>query len=304
MLTRRTDLAVEAREIWHEYYKRELTQLEGVSADEYSREGLPVHRVDILDESGEKELSKPCGRYITIDVPGLSRPQAEDFPRAVKAIAAELRELPAVKALKEDEPVIVVGLGNRHITPDAIGPITVDNTMITRHLVERAPEYFGAFRKVSGLAPGVLGITGIESVDVIAGVCEKVSPRLIIAVDALASRKVSRLLATVQISDTGIVPGSGIGNARVAINEATLGVPVVAIGVPTVVDASTLAIDLLESSGLPAPSPEELSADGGALIVTPRDIDRKVEDMARVIGYAINAAMHEISIEDIAAYLS
>jgi spore protease len=177
--------------------------------------------------------------------------------------------------------------------------------MVTRHLVEKLPDEFGSMRRVSVLISGVLGTTGIESADFIKAVVQKLNPDRVLVVDALASRKMSRICRTVQLADTGIVPGSGVGNSRAAINKEMLGVPVTAIGVPTVVDAATLAADLAEQAGAQDLSVDELSQYGGGMIVTPREIDANVADISKLIGYGINRALHKnLSIDDINMFLS
>ena len=301
MLKRRTDLAVEATQLWQEQ-AGETTQLRGVQARDSVREGYKVTTVRILDESGAQALGKPVGTYITVELDGLLRREEDAFPRAARALAAELRGL---LDLKEGDAVLVVGLGNRAITPDNIGPKAADYTLVTRHLVEQVPEQFGAFRPVSALAAGVLGTTGMESGELISAVVEKTRPACVLAVDALASRSLRRVGRTVQLSDTGIVPGSGVGNHRMALNRETLGVPVIAIGVPTVVDAATLACDLLSEAGREDLDPAALSGAGENLIVTPREVDTQVGDLAKVIGYGIDLALQSgLDVADIDLLLS
>lgn len=301
MLKRRTDLAVEATQLWQEQ-AGETTQLRGVQARDSVREGYKVTTVRILDESGAQALGKPVGTYITVELDGLLRREEDAFPRAARALAAELRGL---LDLKEGDAVLVAGLGNRAITPDGIGPKAADYTLVTRHLVEQVPEQFGAFRPVSALAAGVLGTTGMESGELISAVVEKTRPACVLAVDALASRSLRRVGRTVQLSDTGIVPGSGVGNHRMALNRETLGVPVIAIGVPTVVDAATLACDLLSEAGREDLDPAALSGAGENLIVTPREVDTQVGDLAKVIGYGIDLALQSgLDMADIDLLLS
>ena len=301
MLKRRTDLAVEATQLWQEQ-AGETTQLRGVQARDSVREGYKVTTVRILDESGAQALGKPVGTYITVELDGLLRREEDAFPRAARALAAELRGL---LDLKEGDAVLVAGLGNRAITPGGIGPKAADYTLVTRHLVEQVPEQFGAFRPVSALAAGVLGTTGMESGELISAVVEKTRPACVLAVDALASRSLRRVGRTVQLSDTGIVPGSGVGNHRMALNRETLGVPVIAIGVPTVVDAATLACDLLSEAGREDLDPAALSGAGENLIVTPREVDTQVGDLAKVIGYGIDLALQSgLDVADIDLLLS
>lgn len=303
MLTRRTDLAVEAEALAKT--GGDAPTPEGVRVREESREGCPVTRVEILDGRGEEALGKPVGTYVTVDLTGLVRREDEAFPRSYRALAGELSHLLRRCRVPEKAPVLVVGLGNRAITPDAIGPGAADHTLVTRHLIDQAPEHFGDFRPVAALAAGVLGTTGVESGELAQAVAGKVKPGCVIAVDALAARSLDRICATVQLSDTGIVPGSGVGNHRFALNAETLGVPVIAVGVPTVVDGATLALDILEEAGRDDLDPAALRGIGGSLMVTPRDIDQRVKDMAKVIGFGIDLALHpRLSVEDVELFLS
>lgn len=301
MLKRRTDLAVEAKQLWEESAARQ-TKLEGVESTETLREGFHVTSVHILNETGAQALGKPPGHYVTISLKGLKERQEDAFGRAARALAAELDEM---LKLPKGATVLVVGLGNRAITPDAVGPKTADHTMVTRHLVTQAPEHFGSFRPVAALAAGVMGTTGMESVEMVKGVLAELKPACVIAVDALASRSLSRVCTTVQLADTGIIPGSGVGNHRAALNQESLGVPVIAVGVPTVVDGATLCADLLAEAGRGDLEPETLGGAGADLFVTPRDIDASAADLAKVIGYGLNLALQPgLSIPDIDMFLS
>lgn len=301
MLTRRTDLAVEAKEIWAESAE-EQTELQGVEAREENIDGFSTTIVKILDEQGESSLGKPKGTYITIELDSIIKRDHDAFERGMGVISQKLLEL---LSLSGSEHVLVVGLGNYAITPDRIGPLTAKNTMVTSHLIEQVPEHFGGFRSVSVLEPGVLGTTGIESAKIIKAVVSEVGPDRVVAVDALASRSISRVCRTVQICDTGIVPGSGVGNSREAINIDTLGVPVISIGIPTVVDAGTLAADLIEKTGQDAPDPKRFGEVGGTMIVTPKEIDVQVTDLSKLLGYSLNKAFHKgITLGDIDMFLS
>lgn len=298
---KRTDLALEAHELWKESAQEE-TQLPGVKAREYDRNGCRVTHVQILNSEGAEILDKPVGNYVTVELTGLARRDTDVFRRSAEAVAEELGEM---IRLEEQDTVLVAGLGNRAITPDAVGPLACESVMVTRHLVERLPDTFGGMRPVAAITPGVLGTTGMESAEIIKGVIGKSSPKVVVMVDALASRKLSRLCNTIQISDTGIVPGSGVGNARAALNKESLGIPVIAVGVPTVVDAVTLVADLSEQAGLADVDPEAVAPYSGGLIVTPKEIDTHVEDIARVIGYALNLMLHpELSFEDVTNFLA
>lgn len=291
----RTDLAVEAIE-----NHKTAAALPHVRQSDRTLEGFAVHEVRILSEDAAREIGKPQGRYLTLELDALIRREEDAFPRACKALSTLLREL---LPRPNDGPVLIAGLGNRMITPDAIGPQTADHVIATRHLVAQSPAVFADWRPVSALAPGVLGQTGVETGEVICGVLDRVRPAAVIAVDALAAGRLSRLLHTVQLADTGITPGAGVGNARAALNEETLGVPVIAVGVPTVVDGATLAHEI--SSQLGQPACEALDDLSQPVMITTRDIDREVADISRMIGYAVNMALHpHLSVADIDLYLS
>ena len=189
--------------------------------------------VHVLDVAGENALCKPIGDYYTLALDPLLRREDDAFENAAQTLA----ELRGVLPLMPGASVLVVGLGNRAITPDAVGPDAVDSVMVTRHLREQLPEHFGQFRSVAALAPGVLGTTGVESADMIRALADRLHPDAIIAVDALACAQLDRLGRTVQLTDTGITPGSGVGNDRTGLSRDTLGIPVAAIGLPTVIDA-------------------------------------------------------------------
>ena len=298
MFAKRTDLALEARELWQESAEK-TSRLSGVKAVKTKLEGYPVTRVDILDERGEQALGKPRGTYRTVDLTTFWQRRSDFFERAVRAVGGQLKDL-----LPGNGPVLVVGLGNGAMTPDAIGPLAADSVLVTRHLIAAMPKHFSGFRPVAVFRTGVLGTTGVESAEAVRGLVEQVQPALVIAIDALASRRVGRVCTTVQLSDTGIIPGSGVGNHRAALNQETLGVPVFSIGIPTVVDAATLAADLLEESGITDYDGEALQKSRQNLMVTPRDIDAQVRDLSKVVGYGINWALQDLEIEEINALLS
>ena len=284
----RTDLAVEAIE-----NHKTAAALPHVRQSDRTLEGFAVHEVRILSEDAAREIGKPQGRYLTLELDALIRREEDAFPRACKALSTLLREL---LPHPNDGPVLIAGLGNRMITPDAIGPQTADHVIATRHLVAQSPAIFADWRPVSGQ-------TGVETGEVICGVLDRVRPAAVIAVDALAAGRLSRLLRTVQLADTGITPGAGVGNARAALNKETLGVPVIAVGVPTVVDGATLAHEI--SSQLGQPACEALDDLSQPVMITTRDIDREVADISRMIGYAVNMALHpHLSVADIDLYLS
>ena len=291
----RTDLAMEA-----EALQQENALPEGVSARRERRGSFFITTVDILNSAGERALSKPRGRYVTLELDAFLRREENAFAEAAQLLADSLREL---LKLEKTGNYLVVGLGNRGITPDAVGPDAVDCIMVTRHLTDRMPEDFAAFRPVSAVCSGVLGTTGIESSDLVRAITHQIQPAAVIAIDALASREPQRLCRTIQITDTGIVPGSGVSYARQALNRESLGVPVIAVGVPTVVDAATLTVDLAARAGVDLDSAD--FGEAGSMIVTPRDIDKNVRDVAKLIGYGLNLALHDgLTVEDVDMFLS
>ena len=299
MMIRRTDLASEAHELWRQGAE-ETTELAGVRARTVREKGFEIETVDVLDEAGEAALGKPKGTYISMELTPMLGREEGAFNRAAELLAEKLKGL---LRLEKGEPVLVCGLGNSAITADIIGPAAAKNTLATRHLTEQMPEEFSAFRPVAVVEAGVLGTTGIESAEIVEAVVKKVRPAAVIAVDALAARRMARICRTVQLSDTGIVPGSGVGNARRELSRKTLGVPVIAIGVPTVVDAGTMAADLMEQAGIGERSPADFAEFGGQMVVTPRDIDSRAAECARLIGYGINMALHDISADDVTMLL-
>lgn len=263
MLTGRTDLAVET--------VGTLTQAEGIGHEEREEDGIPVTEVEIQTQGAAKRLGKGVGRYVTVDLGPVRRRESAAFRRSAQVLAGELAKL-----IPPEGPVMVVGLGNRAMTPDRLGPVCCDHILVTRHLVEQLPQQFGAFRPVTALAPGVLGSTGVESGQVAQAVAGTVEPVCVIAVDALAAGALERLCATVQLTDTGISPGSGVGNHRWGLTQESLGVPVVALGMPTVAEAQ------------------------GGCFVTPRDIDVQVDQCAKLAAAAINLALQPgLTLEDL-----
>lgn len=297
MAQRRTDLALEAHQLWQEG-AGEGAALPGVRAESRRREGFEVDAVTVSTQDAAQTLGKPQGVYITIELTGLLRREEGAFPRAVTAVAGELRPL-----LPETGPALVVGLGNRAVTPDLVGPLTVDHLLVTRHLVAQIPEHFGHLRPVAAAAPGVLASTGMESSLVAGALCRQLAPACVIVVDALASRSLDRLCRTVQLSDTGVVPGSGVGNHRNPLNRETLGVPVLTVGVPTVVDGATLALDLLERGGKTGAGRGDLPG-GDDFFVTPREVDSRVADLGKVLGYGVSIALNpSLTVEDLTMLL-
>ena len=281
----RTDLALEGVEQLRQ--GGDISRLDGVCAAEYTRQGYGVTDVRVATKRAAEAIGKPEGRYVTIDLRPYFRREEGFFARAVGCLASELRAL--LPGVGEDWPVLVAGLGNRGMTADAVGPLALESLLVTRHMVRSLPRQFRGFTPVSALAPGVLAATGMEALELLRGAVQATGCAAVIAVDALAARSRERLCATVQLGDTGLIPGSGVGNHRKAIDKTTLGVPVVAVGVPTVIAAHLLG------DGQPEDDP---------LFLTPRDIDGKVRELGRVIGYGVTLALQEgLSVEDVTGLL-
>lgn len=325
MISVRTDLAVEAREIYQKQNSR--SDIPGVRVEEYSEGDINITDVLIENDKGERAMGKPKGSYVTLDIPEVTHYDAETMDDVSTVMAKVLSKL--IK-LDESMTALVVGLGNWNVTPDALGPKVVSRLMVTRHLKQYVPDSIDeGIRPVCALAPGVLGITGIETAEIIRGVVERIKPNLIICIDALASRKMERVNTTIQIGNTGISPGSGVGNKRMELSERTLGIPVIAIGVPTVVDAATMANDTIDlvldemikqsSSGsefynmLKSIDKNEkqrmieeiLNPHVGDLMVTPKDMDLVVDSLSKVIANGINIALQPaLDLEDINKYIN
>ena len=279
----RTDLAMEAHACWKES-AGETSELKGVIAREETLRGFPLTRVEIVDNEGAAALQKPQGTYLTLDVSRCQGP--EGLQEAAGAVAELLEPL-----LPEEGPTLVAGLGNPAMTPDALGPRCMDHLLITRHLKNVLPQ----LRETAALSGGVLGTTGLEAAEWVRGVAEHMKPAAVIVVDALAARSLDRLCQSIQLSDTGLVPGSGVGNHRMALNRETLGVPVVSVGVPTVVSLETIIHDLTGDCGY-------LPRKG--FFLTPDAIDEKIKKLSKMIAYGINLALQPgLTVTDLDALL-
>jgi len=292
----RTDLALEARESFPE----DDVEIKGVVlTEDYDEQNkIRVSTVVIKDEKGAKAMQKPIGTYITIEAPKISQSD-EDYHKPVSEIIAKHLKWLAGDLKKEE--VLVVGLGNREVTPDSLGPHVVDNLFITRHLVREYGKEFKEKNKlgtVSAISPGVMAQTGMESLEIIKGIIKETQPKLIIVIDALASRSVDRLNTTIQLTDTGISPGSGVGNNRKALNEETLGTKVIALGVPTVVDAATIVSDTLttymQKSGFDEADINQFISEINNqtinnMFVTPKNIDESVKRISYTVSEALNS---------------
>lgn len=320
-----TDLALEAKELAE---KPGGGPIPGILSNTIEDNGITITQLHVQNEQGSQAIGKVIGQYVTIEVPGL-RSQDTDLQDRVATHFAQQFELFLGRLnVSKSARVLIVGLGNWNVTPDALGPLVVENTMVTRHFFELMPDDVApGYRSVSAVAPGVLGITGIESSDVVQGIVDRTKPELVIAIDALASKALERVNTTIQIADTGIHPGSGIGNKRKGLTQDILGVPVIAIGVPTVVYASTIVNNAFEMMrnhleaqkgdtnqifGLLNQMGEQerlllvkevLGPVGHDLLVTPKEVDQFIEDIANIIASGLNAALHEaVDTGNVAAY--
>lgn len=316
MFCPRTDLALELQEF---YESRHIPDTDGVLTQTEKKQDITVTRVQIINEAGAKRLGKPVGNYTTLEMDALNFQDTAQYEMCCMALKEELERL---CAFDKTRPVLVVGLGNRFITADALGPKAADRIFVTRHMHGQLEEIFGdALASVCAVSPGVLGITGVETAEIVQGVCARVKPGLILVIDALAAREARRLNTTVQLCDTGIAPGSGVGNCRAAFNAQRFGVPVVAIGVPTVIDAMTMAYDAayeilhavqsqtgdtmtcmqnLSDADLYSMVQSLMENKVKTLTVTPKEVDFAMERISKVIAGGINLYLHkDLTIEEL-----
>ncbi|MBQ7598837.1 MAG: GPR endopeptidase [Clostridia bacterium] len=290
-MNKRTDLALENVEM------QPKKQTDGVRSLMQKQNGVRVSAITIFNEAGARALGKPQGNYVTLELPDrLESPATRETARDI--LSQQLQRM-----LPERGTVLVVGLGNENITPDALGPKCVSLLFATRHITGEVAKQagLGTLRAVAAIAPGVLGQTGIETAEIIESLVQRVQPQAVLVIDALASCRLTRLGTTIQLTDTGIAPGSGVGNRRVELSARTLGVPVIAIGIPTVVDATTLALDVLQANGLDAPSGQPLEQFGERLMmVTPKEVDLMIDRAAETLAMGINHALQpELSEEEL-----
>lgn len=308
----RTDLALERRNLYRtaNNIKNEIDGIE--TEEEKVGDDILTTRVKVLSKHGEEAINKPIGNYITIDIKNLKVANEDEMQKASEVVTKELKAL-IDKHVSSKDPVLVVGLGNLYVTPDALGPKVINEIDITRHLLEYMPEVLNEdTRSVSAVSPGVLGTTGIETQEILKGIVQNINPKLIIIIDALSSRSIERISSSIQIADTGIVPGAGVGNTRNELTKDSLGVPVIAIGIPTVVEAATIAADSLtmfiqkvqeqaKSNDFLNQLQEEdkyemikevLSPNDYNFIVTPKEIDELIENMKDIVARGINFAIN------------
>lgn len=310
MINIRTDLALELREICEE----QSTSLEGVCVDTKQLKDCIITTVEIINETGSKIMNKEIGKYITLESDLIKFDDDESRNTVINYLKDELID---IFGRDKNKKTLVIGLGNENIISDALGPRTVSKTLVTRHIFKNYnKDYDDDFTEVSALSPGVMGTTGIETVEIVKSIVDKIKPDRVVAIDSLASRKMERVNTTIQISTGGIAPGGGVGNKRKALNKDYLGVDVIAIGVPTVVDAATLTIDVLDLAikNLMSVSDEgskfynmleklqqeekyqlikdSLDPYDKNLIVTPKDIDQSIENLAIIISEGLNKSLH------------
>ena len=295
----RTDIALE-----HCEYLRTISpdDMTGVEIQTEETNGITATWVEVTNNTGAERIGKPVGNYITLECAAMKTAE----PEAHEAISSLLAwKLGALFPLPDEATVLVVGLGNWLVTPDALGPQVCERMLVTRHLAADMPdELVGRVRNVCALRPGVMGLTGIETAEIVLGVADRVQPDLIIAVDALAARCTARINTTIQLTDTGINPGAGLGNKRTPINRDSVGVPVIGLGVPTVVSAATLVRDTMDGYADGEMIDAHIAAHAADLFVTPKDVDAVVMRLARIIANALNMALHPgISAEDVGRYL-
>lgn len=309
----RTDLALEAREKFEE----DNVEIKGVRLEEeQATSDIHISSVIIETENGAKSMGKPKGNYVTLEAPGMIE-EDDGYHREISVQLSKV--LKRLLPKKKDYTTLVVGLGNREVTPDSLGPRVVDNLCITRHVIQEFGKYVlgdSCHKSVSSIVPGVMAQTGMESMEIVRGITKETGPDVIIAVDALAARSTRRLNRTIQITDTGINPGSGVGNHRHALNSESVGIPVIAIGIPTVVDAATIVIDTMNNLLEALSQAEQFKRIGGSyekldmmekyelvrellapqlntLYVTPKDIDEAVKRLSFTISEGINIALQQ-----------
>ena len=306
----RTDLALERTNMYRKANK--LEQIDGIDTDEENvSDNIKVSRVKITNENGEKAIGKKKGIYVTIDLKKFKLADDDEIQKASDILSKELKNI-LITHISEKDDILVVGLGNVYVTPDSLGPKVINEIYVTRHIIKYLPQYIDEnTRPVTAISPGVLGTTGIETLEILKGIVDNVKPKLLIIIDALASRSIERISSTIQISDTGIVPGAGVGNTRMELSESTLGVPVIALGIPTVVESAVLVNDCLDlligklqdeaKSNVFLNQLKEqdnystikdvLVPQDYNMIVTPKEIDELIENMKDVVARGINMSL-------------
>lgn len=293
MMFFRTDMAVERRDLYRNANKVE-DEIKGIECEEEIIDDIKVTRVRITDKEGEKALDRKMGNYITIDVKRVNNITTEKEEKIINTFSKELKDIIEKNSNKSDE-ILIVGLGNLYATPDSLGSKVVQNIEITRHIKIYLPNAIDPnTRSVSAITPGVLGTTGVETIEIVKGIVDNIKPKLVIAIDSLCSKNIDRINKSIQISDTGIVPGGGVGNKQEELSEDTLGIPVIGVGVPTVLDAATIVIDTLNSCKINISENEiveKMKLNNFNFIVTPKEIDSLIESMSNIVSEGINMSL-------------
>lgn len=307
----RTDLALERRDVYKKINNLQ-DDIDGIVSEEVKvSDSINITRVNVINENGAKSIQKPIGTYTTIDVEKMRNITEEEISKISNTMSEELKKLINKHVGKTDE-ILIVGLGNEYSTPDSLGPKVVREVDVTRHIFKYLPQFVeDGDREVSAIAPGVLGVTGIETQEILKGIVDNVKPKLIIAIDSLASKSIDRISSSVQLSDTGIIPGAGVGNKRRELSRDTLGVPVIGVGIPTVVELATLVSDgidifiktlqekaesndylnKLKENDKYEEVKEALNVGEYNMIVTPKEIDDLIENMKNIVARGINYAI-------------
>ena len=289
----RTDMAIERRDLYKNANKIE-DEINGVECNKEIIDDIIITRVEITNEEGERALQRKKGNYITIDTKKIDNIKEEKSEQIINLFSNELRKIIDKHAKKNDE-ILIVGLGNLYSTPDSLGAKVVENTEITRHIKIYLPNAIDKnIRSVSAITPGVLGTTGIETVEIVKGIVSNIKPKLILAIDSLCSKNIERINKSIQISDTGIVPGGGVGNRQEELSKETLGIPVIAIGIPTVLDAATIVIDTLDVCNITIEENEivnKMKLNNFNFIVTPKEIDSLIDSMSNIVSEGINISL-------------
>ena len=289
----RTDMAIERRDLYKNANKIE-DEINGIVCNEEIIQDIKITRVEITNKEGEKALDRKMGNYVTIDIKKINNISEEKQNKIIEIFSNELKKLINKHVEKTDE-ILIVGLGNLYSTPDSLGTKVVQNTEITRHINIYLPNAIDKnTRSVSAINPGVLGTTGIETIEIVKGIVNNIKPKLVIAIDSLCSKNIERINKSIQISDTGIIPGGGVGNKQEELSENSLGIPVIAIGIPTVLDAATIVIDTLNVCNIAIEENEivnKMKLNNFNFIVTPKEIDALIENMANIVSEGINISL-------------
>lgn len=289
----RTDMAVERRDLYKNANKLE-DEINGIECEEEKKDDITITRVKITNQEGERALDRKMGNYITIDIKKVNNITEEKEEEIINVFSKELSEI-IKKHVQPNEEILIVGLGNLYSTPDSLGAKVVQNIEITRHIKIYLPNAIDRnTRSVSAITPGVLGTTGIETVEIVKGIASNIKPKLIIAIDSLCSKNIDRINKSIQIADTGIIPGGGVGNRQEELSTDTLGIPVIGVGIPTVLDAATIVIDTLSVCDIEVSENEivnKMKLNNFNFIVTPKEIDALVENMANIVSEGINMSL-------------